>query len=193
MGTMSTLNLNYFDIIIAILVLFLGIKGFIQGFLKEVFGLIGLIAGVYFASRYADKAASFIDLNLLHLENTALLKLIGFLVILILIWLISNIIGAIFSKLAYVSGLGFINRVLGFVAGGGKYFLIFALIITALSNISLVKDNMKKHLDTSIIYPYLVSLGSYLINIDPNTIQETIIKKDTNNTNADKNHTKING
>ena len=58
----------------------------------------------------------------------------------------------------------------GFVAGGGKYFLIFALIVTALSNVTLVKDNLEKYVNDSILYPYLKEAGSYLINLDPSDI-----------------------
>ena len=166
MENFSMIDFNYFDVTIAAIVLILGIKGFIQGFIKEAFGLLGLVAGVYFASRLAGTAAAFIDANFLHLENESLLRLIGFLVILILIWLGATILGAIFSKLTSQSGLGFINRLLGFVVGGGKYFLIFALIVTALSNVSLVKDNLKKYVKDSVLYPYLQEAGSYLINID---------------------------
>ena len=167
MENFSMVDFNYFDIIIAVIVLLLGIKGFINGFVKEVFGLVGLVGGVYFASRLADTAAAFIDTNFLHLENVALLKLIGFLAILIVVWLGVTILGAIFSKLTSASGLGFLNRLFGFIAGGGKYFLIFALIVTALSNVSLVKDNLEKHVKDSMLYPYLKETGSYLINLDP--------------------------
>jgi len=170
MENFSMVDFNYFDIIIAAIVLLLGIKGFINGFVKEVFGLVGLVGGVYFASRLADTAAAFIDTNFLHLENVALLKLIGFLAILIIIWLGATILGAIFSKLTSASGLGFLNRLFGFIAGGGKYFLIFALIVTALSNVSLVKDNLEKHVKDSILYPYLKEAGSYLINLDPSKL-----------------------
>jgi len=170
MENLSLMDFNYFDIIIASIVLLLGIKGFMHGFIKEVFGLVGLIGGVYFASRLSQKAADFIDQNFLHLENVALLKLIGFLAILILVWISATILGSIFSKLTSASGLGFINRLLGFVAGGGKYFLIFALIVTALSNVSLVKDNLEKHVETSILYPYLKDTGAYLINLDPSSL-----------------------
>lgn len=166
MENFSMMDFNYFDVTIAAIVLILGIKGFMQGFIKEAFGLLGLVAGVYFASRLAGTAAAFIDTNFLHLENESLLRLIGFLVILILIWLGATILGAIFSKLTNQSGLGFINRLLGFVAGGGKYFLIFALIVTALSNVTLVKDNLEKYVKDSVLYPYLQEAGSYLINID---------------------------
>jgi len=166
MENFSMMDFNYFDVTIAAIVLILGIKGFMQGFVKEAFGLLGLVAGVYFASRLAGTAAAFIDTNFLHLENESLLRLIGFLVILILIWLGATILGAIFSKLTSQSGLGFINRLLGFVMGGGKYFLIFALIVTALSNVTLVKDNLEKYVKDSVLYPYLQEAGSYLINID---------------------------
>jgi len=170
MENFSMVDFNYFDIIIAVIVLLLGIKGFINGFVKEVFGLVGLVGGVYFASRLADTAAAFIDTNFLHLENVALLKLIGFLAILIIVWLGVTILGAIFSKLTSASGLGFLNRLFGFIAGGGKYFLIFALIVTALSNVSLVKDNLEKHVKDSMLYPYLKETGSYLINLDPSKL-----------------------
>lgn len=160
------MDFNYFDVTIAAIVLILGIKGFMQGFIKEVFGLVGLVAGVYFASRLSETTASFIDTNFLHLENASLLRLIGFLVILIAIWTGATILGAIFSKLTSASGLGFLNRLFGFIAGGGKYFLIFALIVTALSNVTLVKNNLEKYVNDSVLYPYLKEAGSYLINLD---------------------------
>jgi len=174
MESFSMMDFNYFDVTISAIVLILGIKGFMQGFIKEVFGLLGLVAGVYFASRLSDKAATFIDTNFLHLENASLLKLIGFLAILIVIWFSATILGTIFSKLTSESGLGFLNRLFGFIAGGGKYFLIFALIVTALSNVTLVKDNLEKYVNDSVLYPYLREAGSYLINLDTSDLGMTV-------------------
>lgn len=169
MGNFSMMDLNTFDMIIGALILLLGIKGFMHGFMKEMFGLIGLVGGVYFASRLSGTAAEFIDQNFIHLDNIALLKLLGFLAILMIIWLSATILGSIFSKLTSTNGLSFFNRIFGFIAGGGKYFLIFALIVTALSNFSLVKDNVSKYVEGSVLYPYLTKSGSYLINLDPHT------------------------
>jgi membrane protein required for colicin V production len=166
MENFSMMDFNYFDVTIAAIVLILGIKGFMQGFIKEVFGLVGLVAGVFFASRYASDAAAFITANFLQIENESLLKLVGFLFILIIIWLSATILGSIFSKLTNQSGLGFLNGLFGFVAGGGKYFLIFALIVTALSNVTLVKDNLEKYVKDSVLYPYLKEAGAYLIKLD---------------------------
>ena len=170
MENFSMIDFNYFDITIGAIVLILGIKGFMNGFIREVFGLVRLVGGVYFASRLAPTAATFIDTNFLHLENTAFLKLLGFLAVLIAVWLSATILGSILSKLTSASGLGFINRLFGFIAGGGKYFLIFALIVTALSNVALVKDNLEKHVQDSVLYPYLRAAGSSIINLDPKVL-----------------------
>lgn len=170
MENISTTYFNYFDIIISIIILLLAIKGFINGFIKEVFGLIGLIGGIYFASRLSDAAADFIDQNFMHLENLSLLKLIGFLAILLIIWLGATIIGSIFSRLSNATGLGFFNRLFGFIVGGGKYFLVFALITTALSNVTLVQESLTKHVEGSFLYPYLKKYGKTLINMDPKLV-----------------------
>jgi len=180
------IDFNYFDITISAIVILLGIKGFMNGFIKEIFGLAGLVAGVYFGSRFADTAATFINKNFLQMQNPALLKLLGFLAVLVIVWLGATLLGSILSKLSSVSGLGFINRFLGFIAGGGKYFIIFALIVTALSNVTLVKENLGKYVNDSMLYPYLVKTGSVIIHLDPATLgldntSKTQILKDVAN------------
>jgi membrane protein required for colicin V production len=178
----SMVDFNYFDITVAAIVLILGIKGFMHGFIKEVFGLLGLVGGVYLASRFAGAASTFIDENFLHLEDTNITTFIGFLAVLVTVWLAATMLGAVFSKLSADSSLGPIDRLLGFIVGGGKYFLIFALIVTALSNVQLVKDNLEKYFKTSILYPYLHEAGSYLINIDKSALGLKL--DDSNNTEA---------
>jgi membrane protein required for colicin V production len=181
----TMMDFNYFDVAIGSVVLILGIKGFLNGFIREIFGLAGLVGGMYLASRFAPLVADFIDQNFLHLQNVALLKLIGFLAILITVWLGATILGAIFAKLTSMSGLSFLDRLLGFIAGGGKYFIIFALIVTALSNVTVVKDNLNKYVKDSILYPILVKTGSTIIRIDPTTIGiKPDVKIDTIDTNA---------
>jgi len=186
MENFSMVDFNYFDVTISAIVLILGIKGFMNGFIKEIFGLAGLVAGVYFGSRFADTAATFINDNFLQMQNPTLLKLLGFLAVLIIVWLGATLLGSILSKLTSVSGLSFINRLFGFIAGGGKYFIIFALIVTALSNVTLVKENVGKYVNDSVLYPYLVKVGSKIIHLDPASLglgdaSKTEILKDVAN------------
>ena len=182
MENFTMVDFNYFDVTVGAIILLLAIKGFMNGVVKELFGLAGLIGGVYFASRLAGEASLFIDKHFIHIENSSLLKLIGFMAILIIIWLSATILGAIISKLTSASGLGFMDRLLGFVAGGGKYFVIFALIITALSNVTLIRENTQKYVQDSLFYPLLYKAGSAIIKIDPATLG--IHVNETTDTNA---------
>ena len=49
------MEFNYFDLIVTIIILFLGLKGVINGFFKEIFGLVGIIGGIFIASRVGDE------------------------------------------------------------------------------------------------------------------------------------------
>jgi len=169
----GTFDFNYFDAVISAIVVILGIKGMINGFAREIFGLLGLVGGVYVASRTAKSAGAFISEHFYQMESSAAIQLIGFITVLAIVWIAAVIAGSLLSSLTQVSGLGPINRLLGFLVGGGKYFIIFALIVTALSNVTLVKDNLGKYVHSSMLYPYLLKTGSYLINLSPDTFRIT--------------------
>jgi len=191
------IDFNYFDLIIAAIILILGIKGFIHGFVREFFSLVGLVAGVYLASRLSTTAATFIDTHFLHLENTALLKLLGFLAILVMIWLGATILGAIFSKLSGTTP-GAFSRLLGFLSAAAKYFIVFALIVTALSHVQLAKDKLQHYVQGSMLYPYLLKAGSTLIDLEVPLKQNNkqtdsnAATSATDMNNTDQNHTDIN-
>ena len=176
-------NFNYFDVTISAIIILLAIKGFINGVIKEVFGLVGLIGGVYFASRFAEKAGNFIDAAFIHLGNDALIKLIGFMAVLIVIWLGATILGAIIARLTSISELSLIERILGLIAGGIKYFVIFALIVAALSNVTLIRENTQKYLKDSALYPVLLKAGSAIIEVDAAPLK---IKVKDNKSHTDK-------
>ena len=44
------MDLNYFDMAVGSIVLLLGLKGLLNGFSKELFGLIGIVGGLFVAS-----------------------------------------------------------------------------------------------------------------------------------------------
>ncbi len=173
-------NISSLDIAIGSIVIISGIKGFFSGFLKETFSFIGLVVGVYTAYNISKKMALNMGENFLHIENTTILTLIIFLTVLAFIWLLSITIGTLLSKLTKATGLGFINNILGFLVGGGKYFIIFAVIITALSNVKLLKNSMTSFEKNSLLYPYLIMTGDFLIQIDPQDLAS--IKIEQNNT-----------
>ena len=161
-------NLNYLDITIASLVVILSIKGFINGLLKELFGLLGLIGGIFIASRNSQLAGEYIYKDIYPLENTLLLNFLGFISILIIVWILASILGEIVSKLSSrYSKKGLISRILGSIIGGGKYFLLFSVVIVSLLDVEFIRDNSSKFLDlnSSRLYSYINLYGTEIINL----------------------------
>lgn len=170
-------NVSIFDIVSLALILILGIKGIINGFIKEVAGLVGIIGGVYLASRFAQEAGTFIDANIYQIQNTASLYLIGFISVLIVFWLISLLVGKILESLLHMSGLGFIDKLAGFFIGSMKIFLIFSILAITLSNISFIKERMDTVFEKSFMYPIFIDVGKFIIKQNP---QELLPQAETN-------------
>ena len=174
------MSLNYFDLIISIIVLFLGLKGIINGFFKELFGLLGIVGGIFLASRVGDVVGQKLSDLIFKFENTSAISFTGFLFTLALFWFLMITLGLIFKKLSSMSGLGILDKLLGFVFSSGKFFLIVAVISYATYNIQAIRGSMDSISKNSFMFPILVEAGSFIMKLDPieitDEINETIDK-----------------
>lgn len=164
----------WFDIITLALILILGIKGIINGFVKEVFGLLGIVGGVMLASRNAESAANFISSNLYSFQSSSISYLVGFLTILFVVWISCLMLGMFVSKLVKLSGMSMVDRLAGLFTGSAKIFLIFAVLVAVITNIEFIKVKIQPFVQNSFMYPLLLSAGKVIIKIDPNKIKKQI-------------------
>lgn len=171
------MDYNYFDIIVSIIILLLGLKGILNGFFKELFGLLGIIGGIFVASRLGNDVGEYLNDLIFKFQSSAAVDFTGFLVTLAVFWLFMILIGAIFKKLSKMSGLGAVDKILGFVFGAGKFFLIGAVIAHAMYNIKAVKSTIEPTMKDSVVFPVMVKAGSFIMKIDP-----TEVSQDINNT-----------
>ena len=167
-------SISYFDLVIATLILLLGLKGILNGFFKEIFGMVGIIGGIFIGSTVGPRLGMWLDSMFFNFENEAAISFTGFIVILAIFWLSMTYLGTLFSKLSIKSGLGPMDRIFGFLLGAGKIFFIFAIITYALSSVNIIKKSLNPMFSKSIMYPFLYATGSVVIQIDPNRIQEKI-------------------
>ena len=163
MSNVIVAGLNGIDLTIIALVLLLSIKGILNGFINELFNFVGIIGGIFVASRVSNPVATFIDKNIIHLQNISLLKLAAFLLIFATIWLASNSISKLLHRKN--SKPNAISMIFAFLISSLKYIFIFALIVSSLSRSSIVKGKMTKTISTSKLYMTLDKIGSNLINI----------------------------
>ncbi len=168
-------DFSIFDLVVIAITLLLGLKGLFRGFIKEVFGIIGIIGAIFVASRISKDVADVIA-PILAIQSEATLKLVGFIIALVGFWLIVYTVGIIISKIFSASGLGIVDRIFGFLFGASKIFLIFAVIAYSLYQVQSFKKLMDEKLAKSIILPHLVSVGSYIIQIDTSAITNSVDK-----------------
>ena len=168
------MEINYFDIGVAAIVLLLGLKGIINGFFKELFGLVGIIGGIFIASRFGDQVGEYLSKLIFHFSNDAAIGFTGFLVTLLIFWMLMIMIGYTFKRLSSLSGLGFIDQLFGFIFATGKFFLIAAVIAFSINNVQAFKPTLDSALANSQLYPILVETGGYIMKINPSDIKKDI-------------------
>jgi len=169
-------NINIFDLVVISLVVILGLKGLFRGFTKEFFALVGIVGGVFVASRVSSEVGDIIN-GIIPMENENTILLAGFVVALILFWIVAYIAGSTLEKIFKMSGLGVFDRILGFAFGAGKIFLLFSIIAYATSQVKIIDDNLAPKLETSIAFPILKETGAYIIKLDTSGFQEEVTKK----------------
>ncbi len=178
------MDINYFDIVVGAIVLLLGLKGIINGFFKEMFGLIGIIGGIFIASRFGETIGQQISDLFFHFENSAAINFTGFLVTLAVFWIVMIALGSLFKKLGSASGLGMVDRIFGFIVGSGKFFLIAAVIVYAMNNINAIKTKLEPIMQNSILFPVMSEVGGYIMHLDPTEVSEEITQKIEDGTEA---------
>jgi len=152
--------------------LILAIKGFFNGVVKEVAGLIGIIGGFFIASRYYHQAGEFINQNLITIPNKSAIDLVGFIGVFLLVWIFCIFLGFLFSHLLKVSALGFLDKLLGFFVGGLKFFLIISIIIASLYKIEFLKKYFKDISEDSKVFPLALEVGNEIMKLSPEEISK---------------------
>ncbi|MEA3522273.1 MAG: CvpA family protein [Campylobacterota bacterium] len=168
------MDIHYFDIVVGVIILLLGLKGVINGFFKELFGLIGIVGGVYVASRFGADIGNIVSDLIFHFDNQSAKTLTGFLLALLIFWSAMILIGMTFKAISSASGLGPIDKLFGFIVGSGKFFLIAAIIFFSISNIKAVHNNLAPLMEKSVLYPILLETGDLIMHLDPTEISSDL-------------------
>ncbi len=166
------MELGILDLIIGSIILLLGLKGILNGFFKELFGLIGIVGGIFIGSRLSSEVGTLLSNAIFKFDSPAAINFLGFLVTLALFWGTMIGVGILFKKFSKMSGLGIMDKILGFVFGSGKFFFIAAVIAFAIFNIQAVRNNVD--INDSIMLPILVKTGDFIMQLDGEEITNDI-------------------
>ena len=132
---------NYLDIIIAIPLVYGLAKGFENGLIKEVSGIIAIILGLYIAIHFSSFFES--KINRFFEVQQEFIPIITFVLLFFATFVIFKLLGYIIDRLLNVLALGFISKVLGSVFGVLKFVVILSFLLKMAQNYDLINKKTK--------------------------------------------------
>ena len=118
--------MNLADLLIIVVLVISVVSAFVKGFFVEVFSLVGLFLGLFFA---AANYAAFAPWVLRVIQNREMANLVAFLVIALLVMVVAGLTGRLLRGLFRGVGLGIVDRLLGAVFGLVKGSVVITLVL----------------------------------------------------------------
>ena len=119
--------MNWVDIIIILVALLGAYIGWKQGLIRTVFTAIGLIVGIALAGQWSDSLA-----DKFSSSGEQWAYILAFTIIVIIVLIIANILGAILKRFIKIIMLGWLDSIGGIVLGFCVGALVVAAILTSL-------------------------------------------------------------
>ncbi|MDR1680898.1 MAG: CvpA family protein [Prevotellaceae bacterium] len=147
--------MNYIDIILAILLLISIFMGWRQGFIRQLFGLLALLLGVYCAYRFSHFTAHCISdwFGVSEPVTSGVAFAVTFIVVLLAVVLVGRFADKIISMVAFA----FVNRLLGAILSLLKAVLIIGILLVILNMFSLIPP---AHQERSMLYRPMEKVGA---------------------------------
>ncbi len=134
--------MNWIDIVILIILGVAVVRGFIDGFVKEVAALAALVLGIWGAIKFsaftAGRLYEWFDMSGQYVGIIAFLITFGVIVVVI------HFVGILADKVVDSVSLGFLNKILGMLFGLIKNVLILSVIFCILNAIDAKRPFINK-------------------------------------------------
>lgn len=150
--------MSIIDIVLAALLLFGLVRGFMKGLFVEIASLVALVGGVYGAIHFSNFAASYLESKTEWSEQT--INVTAFAITFVVIIVAISLAGKALTKLADFAALGILNKLLGGIFGALKIGLILSVVLIVFNKMNstitfIDEDDIKD----SILYEPVKSLA----------------------------------
>ena len=155
--------MNYFDVLVFIILIYGLLSGFFKGFIVEIAGVVALILGILgsfkFSNVLGDTIEVFID------WDSKTIQIVSFILLFIFIIYSISLLAKMITKTLNLIALGWLNRILGGFFGILKWAVVlstFTLIISELNEIITIFPDF--NFEDSKSYFFLKKLGNFLFD-----------------------------
>ena len=134
--------MNGFDIVFLLVLLMGAWKGWSNGLLKEVLGLIGVFVGLYVARLLYEQVGFYLAP---HIGTPpAVANILAFALLWMGVPILLSILGSLLTKFLELVGLNSVNRLGGVIVSLAKYVLLLGILCNILSITHLVTEEAQQ-------------------------------------------------
>ena len=151
--------MNYLDLLLLLPIGYFAYQGFINGIVREVLGIIGVILAVFLTFVLMEDMTSILQYFWFTPANylPVLAGIILFFGAIIFTRFLANLI----HKMLEVVSLNFINQILGGAFGALKTAIVFSAILLLLAGFNLPKEETRKE---SKVYTHIIFIAPAVYN-----------------------------
>jgi membrane protein required for colicin V production len=152
---------SFFDLIFAVAIVASAISGYAKGFVYQLTGLAGIIAGTYCSYKLSTVLTQWLTTQWWteHFKTDPdVVKIVLFVVFAIVIYFLAFRLARLLDRLVKMAMLGWLNRLFGLLFGILKIVVIFCVLAYAVHSLNFTGlKSIDNDLGKSKIYPVLVS------------------------------------
>lgn len=152
--------MNFVDIIIIVIILSFGYRGYKNGLIRELGSLVALIAGIFLAIRFSDLIFSITEK---HVNVDAeLIPVISFAIIFIAVVVVVLMFSKVLDKFVKVIKLDWLNKIAGVVFSSAKTILILGgLFFLTNQIIASLNFSSQVFLENSTLYNLMIDVFEF--------------------------------
>jgi membrane protein required for colicin V production len=151
--------MNFFDIVIVVIISFCLIRGFMLGIVRQVSSIVGVLAGFFAGIRYYPLLTGMLTG---WVENPGYRNIAAFMIIFCGVFIAIILLAWVIHYLMKISKIGWMDRIVGVFFGAFKAVLVGSIFLIALTTFLPANSTVIRE---SRLAPYLTVVSEKLVFI----------------------------
>lgn len=166
------MNLNWFDVVLLLILLASALSGLRSGLARVLIRLISTVVGVV-AGFWCYRMVAAQLMPIIRTEVVA--NILGFCAVFCGVLIVGAVIAALLSRLFQWIGLSWFNHLLGGIAGVIRGALVIAVLVDIL--VAFSPSPTPQFISNSSLLPYTTEISAWLVELAPRELKDTFIQQ----------------
>jgi membrane protein required for colicin V production len=160
--------MNWLDVLLLVIIGLSVVSSFRKGLTREVIGLASLVLGLLLGAWFYGNVAALLE-N--YLKSRTAANLAGFLIIFLAVAILGAIVRGIIGKFVKVTGLTFLDHILGAAFGTVRGVLVCVALIMGVMAFS-PGDKPPQSVEESRLAPYVSDAAKVFVAVAPKELKD---------------------